>query len=117
MIADSEFTGDDWTPDEQALLASLPHERIPPSELKARTTDALRRRGLLHRQPAARRTRALTFIAAAAAIFVAGTLVGYVAANRSVKASDGTRTATRQDVAEVTSPTSNNPPTRHVVWY
>jgi hypothetical protein len=116
MTTHDEFTEDDWTPEERALLASLPQGRIPPSELKARTIDALRRRALLDRRPAARPAHVLALIAAACAIFIAGTLVGYAAAQRSVKPIVGTRTATPRDVAEAAA-TSNNPPTRHVVWY
>jgi hypothetical protein len=116
MTPHDEFTEDDWTPDERALFAALPQERIPPGELKARTTDALRRRGLLDHQPVARSTHVLALVAAASAIFIAGALVGYAAAQRSVRPIDNTRAATRHDVAEAPADGSN-PPTRHVVWY
>jgi len=116
MTAHDDFTKDDWTPEERALFASLSQGRIPSNELKARTTDALRRRGLLERQPRARSTRILALLAAASAIFIAGALVGFAAAQRSVRPINNARTATRQDVAEAAAP-SSNPPTRHVVWY
>jgi len=116
MTAHDDFTEDDWTPEERALFASLPPERIPPSQLKARTIDALRRRELLDRQPVARPIHVLALVAAASVIFIAGALVGYAAAQRSVRPIDNTRTATRHDVAEAPA-NGSNPPTRHVVWY
>ena len=43
MATHDEFTEDDWTPEESALLAALPNERVPSNELKARTIEAVRR--------------------------------------------------------------------------
>ena len=116
MGTHDEFTEDDWTPEERALLASLPRERIPPSQLKARTIDTIRRGGAFERPHLASR-RTVALIAAACLIFIAGTLVGYAAARRATRPSNEARTGTRQAVAKTESETTINQPMRNVIWY
>lgn len=133
MATHNEFTEDDWTPEERALFASLPSERIPPSELKTRTIDAVLRHAAPARRPIASRRRAFLLAAASSLIFIAGAFVGYAAARRSLHPVNESRMATtRQEVARAgsesssanptgtglnTSTTTNSQPTRHVVWY
>jgi hypothetical protein len=108
---------DDWTPDERALLASLPAERIPPTTLKARTTDSLRQRGLLRDRPRSPRPL-IALLAAAGLIFIAGAAVGYViAASRPKNAIADPGIATRQAVAQADSVAIKAQPVRHIVWY
>jgi hypothetical protein len=117
MSTHQDFSdGDDWAPDETALLASLPAERIPPNELKARTTDSMRARGLL-RPPARSSRRPIALLAAACVIFIAGAAVGYVAATRANKQADDPRVASRQAVAQADTTAFKTQPVRHIVWY
>ena len=116
MDTHDQFIEDDWTPEERALLASLPRERIPSSQLKTRTTDLIRRGGSFERPRVAFR-RSVALIAAACLIFIAGTLVGYAVARRATLPSDEARNGTRQAVAKTESETPTNPPTRNVIWY
>lgn len=117
MVGRDEFTEDDWTPEERALLASLPTERTASDALKRRTMDALHSRRLLGTRTTTAPKRILALVAAASLIFITGALVGYAVAQRSTKPVDATRTATSQDVARAGGATTNNPPARHVVWY
>jgi hypothetical protein len=116
MVDRDEFAEEIWTPDEQARLASLPLERVAPDELKARTMDALRARGLLGLRSGKRPGRILAVLAAASLIFAAGALVGYAAARRSTPPATETRATTSQDVARASGPTTVSPK-RHVIWY
>ena len=117
MAGHDDFTEDDWTPEESARLASLPKERIAPSELKARTMEALHRRRLLGSRSAAGPARMLALIAAASLIFITGALVGFAAARRTTEPAGESRARTAQDVARAGGAASNTPPTRYVVWY
>lgn len=131
MRPHEEFLEDDWTPEERERLASLPAERIPPSELKTRTVAALRRGGLVDGSAsgmlemtdrATRRSRATlamaaALVAAASLIFIAGALVGYVAARRAARTTDESRTASREAVANAREAGSTLQPRSHVVWY
>ena len=117
MSTQDEFqSGDDWTSDENSLLASLPSERIPPDELKARTMESMTQHGLL-REPSSSRGRLVPMLAAACVIFIAGAAVGYVAATRASKQPDDSRVATRQAVAQADSTAPQTQPVRHIVWY
>lgn len=72
----------DWTRDERSRLEALPRERTPPAALKERISAELVRRGVLRRSSHSRRPDrrppALARAAAAAALFLAGALVGRV---------------------------------------
>jgi hypothetical protein len=116
MVDRDEFAEDSSTPEEKARLASLPRERTSPDELKARTMDALRARGLLGLRSGKRPGRVLAILAAASLIFAAGALVGYAAARRSTTPATDIRATTSQDVARAGAPTANSP-ARHVIWY
>jgi hypothetical protein len=117
MRSHDEFTEDEWTPEERAQLVSLPTERIPPSELKGKTMDAVRRNGFVGRQRIVTPRRVLALVAAASLIFIAGALVGYAAARRTARPADDGRVANREAVANAENSKTNSQQTRHVVWY
>ena len=118
MSTHDEFPHDDgWTLDEQTLLASLPAERIPPSELKARIAESMRQRGLLRGESRSSPRRLIALLAAAGLIFIAGAAVGYVAANRSHNENNDPRVATRQAVAQADTAATKVQQVRHIVWY
>ena len=116
MATHDDFNENEWTPEERALFDALPTDRIPPIGLKARTIDAvgLRRPNATWMSP-----RSMMAIAVAASlIFIAGALVGFAAARRVAKPINDARAKTQTEaVVRADSPTSNNQPTRHVVWY
>ena len=118
MATHDDFNEDEWTPEESALLASLPRERVPSAALKARTTDAVRR--LAGATPIGHRSsrRALMLAAAACLIFIAGAVVGFAAAKRAARPStEPPVAATGHAVARSNAPVLILQPTRHVVWY
>ena len=85
MTIHDDYPDDEFTPEENALLASLPRERAPSVELKARTLDAVR-----HHTGMAAIERGFsrnTFVLAAAAclIFIAGAVIGFAAARRMAR--------------------------------
>lgn len=118
MTAHDDYSEDDWTPDENALLASLPRERVPSAELKARTLDAVRHPiGLTTIE---RRSSRNAFILAAAAclIFIAGAVVGFAAARRVARPSNVPPVAaSNRAVARSDAPILILQPEGHVVWY
>ena len=118
MARHDEFNEDEWTPEESALLESLPRERVPSAELKARTTDAVRRH--VRAAPIGHHSsrRALMMAAAACLIFIAGAVVGFAAARRAARPSTEPPVAsTGHAVARSNAPVLILQPTRHVVWY
>lgn len=117
MTAHDDCNEDEWTPDENALLASLPRERVPSPELKVRTLDAVRHNvGATIGRGSSRKT----FILAAAAclIFIAGALVGFAAARRVARPSNEPPVAaSNRSVARSDAPILILQPEGHVVWY
>jgi hypothetical protein len=116
--SDRPFDENEWNAEERARFAALSAHRIPPVELKQRTVRVLRERGQL-----GRRTPSTGLVVgglvAAAAVFAAGAMVGYSAAERpsvsvpTTSVSFATnRAAERPDSIRQTAQT-----TRHVVWY
>ena len=97
---DELFDGDDWTPDENAQLSALSAEKRPPEELKRRTMEAMRRRGLLGPHRVATPRRVVALLAAASVIFIAGALVGYVAARRAAPRDNQARVSSKQELKE-----------------
>jgi hypothetical protein len=117
MSKQDEFLdGDDWSADENAQLGSLARERIPPHRLKGKTIAALHNHGFLAAPASASPRRLITLVAAASVIFIAGALVGYLAARRAPTPDVEPRMANREQVAHAESVT-NTQPVRHVVWY
>jgi len=117
MTANDEYSDDEWSPDEDALMASLPRERVPSAELKARTLEAVRHVGAT---TVGRRSSRNTFILAAAAclIFIAGAVVGFAAARRSARPpNEPPVTASNRAVARSDTPILILQPEGHVVWY
>ena len=108
---------DEWTPEERLLLAALPRERIPPNDLKARTAQAVRRFNATEMRSIRSPRRTIAIAGAAAAIFIAGTLVGYVAARRSTQTTNAPSIAKREAVAKAQQETPNINQLRYVVWY
>jgi hypothetical protein len=108
-----ENTHDDWTPEERQLLEALPLERIPPHDLKERTAQAVRSHAHSRRAP----MRLAALVGAAAVIFAAGTLVGYLAATHVGPPAKDSRSSKREAVAigERQSPSIQQ--VRYVVWY
>lgn len=119
MSTHDEFDNaqDDWTPEERRLLAALPRERIPPHDLKARTVHAVRRfnAATAHSSRSPRQMMALA--AAATVIFIAGTLVGYLAASRSTRPPSESPVVKREAVANAEHEPLNISQLRYVVWY
>jgi len=118
MTKNDDYRDDEWAPEEEAMFASLPRERIPSAELKARTTEAVR-----HHVGATTIERGLsrnTFILAAAAclIFIAGAAIGFAAARRMARSPDEPpATASNRAVARSDAPILILQPEGHVVWY
>jgi hypothetical protein len=118
MTTNHGYGDDEWTPEENAMFASLPRERIPSAELKVRTLDALRYR--VGATTIERRSSRNIFILAAAAclIFIAGAVVGFAAARRAARpASEPPVTASNRAVARSDAPILILQPEGHVVWY
>jgi hypothetical protein len=118
MNTNHGYSDDEWTPEENAMFASLPRERIPSAELKVRTLDAVRQHvgATTIRRGSSRKT----FILAAAAclIFIAGAIVGFAAARRVGRSSsEPPVTASNRAVARSDAPILILQPEGHVVWY
>jgi hypothetical protein len=111
------FDENEWTAEERASLAALSADRTPPSALKQRTVHALRDRGLLGKRSRFSTPMILGLLLAASVVFVAGALVGYVAANRRPPAMPERAVAVTRSVAQLDSADSAAQRTRHVVWY
>ncbi|HEY4216467.1 MAG TPA: hypothetical protein VGM67_04985 [Gemmatimonadaceae bacterium] len=118
-IHDDDFTNsnDDWTPEERKLLAALSRERVPPLDLKSRTARAVRQRNATAAHAVRSPRSVLALGAAAAVIFIAGTLVGYVAAVRSARAARDSQTTTHETVANAQHDAPAINQVRYVVWY
>ena len=118
MARHDEFNENEWTPEESALFASLPLERVPSAELKARTTDAVRHHVGTTRIEHRSSRRALMLAAAACLIFIAGAVVGFAAARRATRPSTEPPVAANgQAVARSSAPILILQPTRQAVWY
>ena len=118
MTAHDEYNEDEWTPEENGLLASLPRERVPSAELKVRTLDAVRLN--VGATTIGRGSSRKTFILAAAAclIFIAGAVVGFAAARRVARPSNEPPVAaSNRAVARSDAPILILQPEGHVVWY
>src|SRR5262249_18342363 len=76
---DRSFDENEWTPEERARIAALSTHRVPPADLKERTTRALRDQGHIGR-PRVSTWIIVGGLIAATLVFGAGALVGYVAA-------------------------------------
>ncbi len=113
---DEFFDGDEWSAEENAQIRSLPQERVPPHALKGKTIAALHHHGFLAAPVSASPRRTIALLAAASVIFIAGALVGYLAARRAPVPDVEPRMANREQVAKAES-VSNTQPVRHVVWY
>ena len=115
---DGAFDENEWTADERARFEALSAHRTPPPELKRRTVRALRERGLLgQRTPST--GLVVGGLVAAAAVFGAGAMVGYSAAERrpAAVAVIPISLAANRAAAPIDSTTKTAPATRHVVWY
>ena len=113
----NDFLDDEeWSAEEQAQLASLARDRIPSHELKGRTLVALHAHGYLAAPNAKSPRRMIALLAAASVIFIAGAVVGYLAARREPPRDAESRMANREQVAQSESATTTQP-VRHVVWY
>lgn len=114
---DRSFDENEWTPEERARLGALSAERVPRPELESRTVSALQQQGLL----GGRRRISARFVVgallAASAVFVAGALVGYAAANRRPAPSAPPTVASTRAVAQIESTVVPAAPSKHVVWY
>jgi hypothetical protein len=107
------FDDGEWTRDERAQLDSLHTERAPRAAMKRKTIAALQARGLLHRRRSV--WTMVTIGLAAAAVFVAGILVGYSVAGRGEVQTTAAVPATRE-LARADSIATPRP-ARQVVWY
>lgn len=116
MSTHDESMNDDWTAEDQARLASLPRERIPPHDLKRRTIEAARAAGHL-RSKRGRPGLTIALLAAASLIFAAGTLLGYALAQRSAQPPKTTASTRTDGLAAAQGFRINTDPGRHVVWY
>lgn len=120
MHDDDDRDETEWTTDEHAALRALPVERAPDSDLLARTTAALRQRGLLkpedrRSQPVPRVRRVLAFAVAASIVFVAGGAAGYrlAEARMAARATDASVRLANESVPSGALSDS----TAHIVWF
>lgn len=114
---DSDTARDEWTAEERQLLAALPRERTPPADLKARTLQAVHRSrsAAAHSRTSPRYVMALA--AAAAVIFSAGTLAGYVAAIHSTHSADASQAAKPAAAATADNESADIHLVSYVIWY
>jgi hypothetical protein len=110
------FESTEWSAEEHAQIGSLARERIPSHALKGRTIATLHHHGFLAAPANASPRRMIALLAAASVIFIAGALVGYLAARRATAPDVEPRMANRDQVAQTES-VNNNQPVRHVIWY
>jgi hypothetical protein len=113
---DRSFDENEWTPEERARLGALNAERVPPPELEWRTLSALKQQGMLGGRQRLSTRFVVGALLAASAVFVAGALVGYAAANRRPAAIAPPAVASTRAVAQIES-TVPATPAKHVVWY
>lgn len=114
---DRSFDENEWTPEERARLGALSAERVPPPELERRTVSALRQQGLVGGRWRVSTRFVVGALLAASAVFVAGALVGYAAANRRAAPSAPPAVASNRAVAQIESTVVPAAPAKHVVWY
>ncbi|HVE34478.1 MAG TPA: hypothetical protein VNC18_13010 [Gemmatimonadaceae bacterium] len=123
----TEQSFDEWSSEERERLAEVGQHRSPRAELRDRTTDALRERGLLGAGGSGRMPGRFFFALAAAAVvvFTAGLLAGYGVGLRhqteirrdSVTTAGG---GPAREVARLDSPATQAPASvggRHVIWF
>lgn len=122
----TEQSFDEWSPEEREQLAEVGRHRSPRAELRDRTTDALRERGLLGAGGSRRTSGRFLFALAAAAVvfFTAGLLAGYGVGLRHQAETrrDSVTTAgggPAREVARLDSPSTPSPAAsgRHVIWF
>jgi len=116
MDYDRRFDDNEWTPAELAQLRALDSERTPSAGLKARTVTSLRTRHLIgaHWSPGLRSVFAL---AAAAVVFVAGTVVGYAAGSRRATVPAAVAPPAAAVARVDSSGPAQRPQTRQVIWF
>jgi hypothetical protein len=120
-MRDEQRSDDEWTAAELTRFKTLDPEREPRPELKSRTIDALRARSLLGAPIAVRAAvspRLLTAMAAAAAaVFVAGTAVGYAVGTR--RGNPGTTAVAPVTHAVAQADSATLPPRgpRQIIWF
>jgi len=122
----TEQSFDEWSPEEREQLAEVGRHRSARAELKDRTRDALRDRGLIGPGRSRRMPGRFFFALAAAAVvvFVAGLLAGYGVGLRHQLESrrDSVTTAgagPAREVARLDSPSTQSTAggARHVIWF
>ena len=125
----TEQSFDEWNPEEREQLAEVGRHRSPRAELRDRTTDALRQRGLLGAVGSRRMPGRFFFALAAAAVvvFTAGLFAGYGVGLRHQAETrrDSETTAgggPAHEVARLDSPSTQATATvggaaRHVIWF
>ncbi len=112
-----ESMNDEGSDEFDASIRSLPAERAPSREMKRRTLEAARVAGHVRANPSRAVARSVAFLAAAALIFIAGTLVGYALPRRAVPAAGTVDSTNHAAVAFAPGFTINSEPKRHIVWY
>ena len=117
MRDDIDDTDDDWTSDERQLLAALSRERIPPPELKARTLQAMRQQYGANARSRRSARRTIVLAAAAAVVFTAGTLVGYLAGRHSALPANNTQVVKSAAVARAQTASPTLLQVKYVIWY
>ena|SRR5436190_1873118 len=115
MDDDRRFDDNEWTPEELAQLRALDSGRTPSAELKARTVSSLRARHLIGAHWSSER-RSVFMLAAAAVVFVAGTVVGYAVGARRATAPAAVATPAAA-VARVDSSGVTQRQQRQVIWF
>jgi hypothetical protein len=117
MSMHDESMNDEWNGEVDARLKSLPADRAPSREMKRRTLEAARAAGHVRAKPRPTVARSVAVIAAAALVFLAGTLVGYALPRRAAPAAGTADSANHEAVALAPGFTINSEPKRHIVWY
>jgi hypothetical protein len=115
---DGSYDENEWTADERARFEALSANCAPPPELKRRTVRALRERRLLgQRTPST--GLVVGGLVAAAAVFAAGAMAGYSAAERRPASAPvvPVSLAANHATLAIDSTSKAAPATRHVVWY
>jgi hypothetical protein len=117
MSMHDESTNDEGNGEFDASVRSLPAERAPSREMKRRTLEAARAAGYVRATQRPTVARSVALIAAAALVFLAGTLVGYALPRRAAPAAGTADSANHEAVALAPGFTINSEPKRHIVWY
>ena len=116
MRYEDSFDEVEWREDERAALDALPRERAGSARLRERTTAALRNDGTL--RPARRLLRAIIPLSLAASLFfVAGGIVGYAIARRSVVSPADDAPSTNRVALDTNVQAPATDSVRHVVWF